>query len=310
MSGQKIQIDKQALFELVRYQPHAGQVLVHESRARFRVLVCGARWGKSVTAAMEVVAAALEPCEHSLGWCVAPTAELTKFTFERARIALLEHLPHRVLEDDTRSSRIVVKNLGGGTSEIRAKSTDNATSLLGESVDWLILDEASKVRDGVWESYIAPRLVDRKGWALILSTPRSVEDWLFAAWHRGQKGRDKEYESWRFPSTSNPHLDPAVIESERRRLPPAVFEQEFLAHFEGEKSLSCETCGGPSWDVRGVLISLNASKEPRCPSCRKLVDANGRTVWGRRADGSPRLFLISGSADPRSRAEADDDTLT
>ena len=305
-----VRIDKQALFELVRYKPHAGQLLVHESRARYRVLVCGARFGKSMAAAMEVIAALLEPCEKSLGWCVAPTAELTKFTFERARIALLEHMPHRVLEDDTRSSRLVIKNLGGGKSEVRAKSTDSPTSLLGEALDWFVIDEASKVRDGVYESFLAPRLVDRKGWALIISTPRSVEDWLFAMWFRGQKGRDAEFESWRFPSANNPHLDPEVIESERRRLPAAVFEQEFLAHFEGEKFLSCEVCGGPSWDVRGVLISMNASKEPRCPTCCMLVDASGKTVVARRTDGTPRLLLICGSGDPRSRAGVDLDTLT
>jgi hypothetical protein len=225
---------------------------------------------------------------------VAPTAELTKFTFERARIALLQYMPHRVIEDDTRSSRLVITNLGGGTSEVRAKSTDNPTSLLGEALDWVVIDEASKIRDGVFESFIAPRLVDRKGTALIASTPRSVDSWLFQAWFRGQSNRDPEFESWRFPSTSNPLLDPAVIESERKRLAPAVFEQEYMARFQGEDALSCETCGGPSWEVCGVLQTLDARKEPRCPACRKFVDANGKTVVGRHPNGKPHLFIIDG----------------
>ena len=305
MKEQDLRIDKDALFAQLRYAPHPGQELVHESRARFRVLVCGARWGKSVAASMEVVAAALEPYPQSLGWCVAPTAELTKFTFERARIALLEHVPHRVLEDDTRSQRLIVKNLGGGKCEIRAKSTDNATSLLGESVDWIVLDEASKVRDGIWESYLSPRLVDRKGWALILSTPRSVDDWLFAAWLRGQKGRDAEYESWRFPSTANPHLDPGVIDSERRRLPAEVFGREFLAQFEGEAGLACDSCGGPGWDQPGVLSTLDLDSEPRCLECGHLVDVNSKSIVGRRADGSPHLFVIDGADGLRSLARHD-----
>ena len=69
------------------------------------------------------------------------------------------------------------------------------------------------------------RLIDRKGWALLISTPRG-KGWFYDLFRRGQ-GSDPQYASWNHPSASNPHLDPKVIESERSRLPERVFRQEF-----------------------------------------------------------------------------------
>ena len=66
--GTKLALDKQALFRHLGYQPHEGQRAVHESMAPRRVLACGVRWGKSLCAAMEAVAAAMEPRERSFGW--------------------------------------------------------------------------------------------------------------------------------------------------------------------------------------------------------------------------------------------------
>lgn len=299
-------LNKAALFNWLRYEPHPGQICVHESDARFRVLVCGTRWGKTTLGAMEAACALLQPRESSLGWLVAPTSDLTRLTMDRVRIALLEHMRTRVLEDDTRGGRVVVRNLGGGQSQLRCMSTDNPTALLGEAVDWVILDEASKVREGVWDAYLAPRLVDRVGRALILSTPRSVDSWLFRAWHRGQKGRDAEYESWRGPTADNPHVRAEVIAAERRRLPGEVFAQEYLARFAGEDALPCDMCSGPSESVPGLLVTLDHAKTPRCTDCGCEVDDRGQTVVGRSASGARQFAVIDGGTGLAKKLAADE----
>ena len=56
-----LRLNKDALFAQLNYVPHEGQLLVHRSRAKRRVLACGARFGKSLCAAMEAIAAGLEP---------------------------------------------------------------------------------------------------------------------------------------------------------------------------------------------------------------------------------------------------------
>ena len=50
-TGSPLRLRKRELFRSLGYEPHAGQVEVHRSEAQYRVLACGARWGKSTCAA-------------------------------------------------------------------------------------------------------------------------------------------------------------------------------------------------------------------------------------------------------------------
>jgi len=305
----KLGVDKAGLFEFLRYQPHAGQWPVHNSQARFRALACGSRFGKSTAASMEIVAALLAPCPKALGWAVAPTAELTRFVMDRVRIAFLDHLRHRVIENDERSQRFVVRNLGGGLSELRAKSTESPANLLGEAVDFMVIDEAAKVRDEIWESYLSTRLIDRKGWALFISTPRRAQGWFYDAWRRGQKGRDAEYDSWRASTLSNPHISREIVEAERGRMSADSFAQEFDARFLGEENERCETCGNPDDRIVHDILFMDYESEPRCPVCGDIVDSQGHTRVFRPASEGPYLIIDGGPA-LRSRLEPGQDFAT
>src|SRR5690349_16610594 len=186
--SERLRVDKQGLFQLVGYVPHPGQQLVHDSLARFRVLGCGARWGKTVAAAMECVAAMLQPADKARGWIVAPSRDLVDRIFERVLAVFREHFPGRILDEDARAQRLIVKNLGGGTTELRGKSAENAVSLLGEALDFLICDEAAALPAATWESCLSARLIDRRGWALLVSTPNGA-NWFFLMYRRGQRSR-------------------------------------------------------------------------------------------------------------------------
>ncbi len=225
----KLKLDKEALFVRLGYVPHAGQLEVHRSIARLRLLACGVRWGKTLCAAIEALCAALEARERSMGWIVAPTYDLAEKVFREVVMLAYEHMPHRVIELRRNEKTLVLKNLGGGRSEIRAKTADNPVSLLGEGLDWVILDEAARMRPEIWQSYLSQRLIDRKGWALLISTPRG-KGWFYDLWRRGQ-GDDPECQSWNHPSWQNPHLPRDDIEKERERLPERVFRQEYGGQF-------------------------------------------------------------------------------
>ncbi len=228
----KLGINKEAVFADLGYKPHPGQLEVHRSRARFRALACGVRWGKSLCAAMEGIATALAPCERSMGWVVAPTYDLAEKIFREVEHHALAHLRSRVVRVSERE--LVLLNLGGGRSTIRAKSADNPNSLLGEGLDWLIIDEAARLKPEIWQAYLSQRLIDKKGWALLISTPRG-KGWFYDFFRRGQDKEDKEHESWNLPSWSNPTLDRNLIEQEREKLPERVFRQEYGGEFiEGE----------------------------------------------------------------------------
>src|SRR5207244_634756 len=143
----------------------------------------------------------------------------------------------------------VLRNLAGGISEIRGKSADNPVSLLGEGLNWLVVDEAARLKRSIWEGHLSQRLIDKKGWALLITTPKG-KNYVFDLFKRGQGGVDPFFESWNRPSWTNPHLDATVIEAERGRLPEAVFRQEYGAEFvEGSGAVfrNIRECATGEW---------------------------------------------------------------
>ncbi len=227
---------KSAFFRDLGYEPHAGQVEIHASPAQRRVVACGVRWGKTLCAAMEGVAAAMEPKSRSMGWVVAPTYDLADKVYREIVLIVAEHLRHRIVTLKENERKLVLTNMAGGLSEIRAKSADNPISLLGEGLDWVIVDEAARLKPSIWEGHLSQRLLDKQGWALLISTPKG-KGWFYDLYRRGQ-GQDPDYQSWNYPSKTNPYLDAEAIEEERTRLPERVFREQYEAAFlEGSGSV-------------------------------------------------------------------------
>ena len=276
-------LNKAAIFEDLAYEPHPGQLLVHQSTALRRVLSCGTRFGKSTCAAMEACVGLLEPRNAALGWVVAPTYDLTKRIWQRVVHTFQEKLPHRVKEVLPREHRLLVVNLAGGISELRAKSADQPAGLLGEALDFVVIDEAGSIRDDVWPSYVMPRLIDRRGWSLVVGTPKGP-GWFHGEFKRGQKNRDPDCESWAMPSWTNPHVSAETIDAEKNRLTPELFDQQFGAKFIGVPKEPCETCGGPREDAVGEVTAPEGFGENDdsflacCPECGMFVDAEGRCL--------------------------------
>lgn len=225
-------LDKFRIFRTIGYEPHAGQRPVHESLAPRRVLACGVRWGKTTCAAGEAVAAALQPSPPDTfrrGWIAAPFYDLCDKVFRELALIFQSQLMPFVVRVSEHERTIIVRNMGGGFTELRGKSADNPVSLLGEGLDFLIIDEASRVKADTWERFLSARLLDKKGWALLISSPKG-KGWFYDAWRMGQK-RVGGFESWNSPTVTNPKIDPAELEAIRQRIPEAIFRQEYLAEF-------------------------------------------------------------------------------
>jgi len=275
-------------------------------------------------AAFECIAAALTPRDRAVGWVVAPTYDLADRVFREVELIALTHLKARVKEYVPSQRRLVLINLGGGLTEIRAKSADNPVSLLGEGLDFLVVDEAARLQPHIWQSHLSQRLIDKQGWALLISTPRG-KGYLFDLYRRGRgPDHDPQFESWNLPSWTNPHLDRAVIEEERSRQPSRVFEQEFAAQFiEGAGAVfrNVRECAIGEWadnpppydeyfagldlaktEDFTVLVVMNRDKEV------VFVDRFHRLDWGiqatriaaaaRRFHGAKILCDVTGVGDP------------
>lgn len=230
MPDPRARFDKLKFFEDIGYQPHPGQLEIHLDEHPRRVVACGVRWGKTLCAAMEGLAAAMAPSERSMGWVTAPTYDLASKVFREIVLAAQRHLHHRVIKVTETPGLLRLRNMAGGVSEIRAKSAESPVSLLGEGLDWLIVDEASRLKPDIWQSHLSQRLIDKQGWALLISTPKG-KGYFFDLYRRGQEDRDPAYKSWNNPSWTNPHLPRALIEEQRLQIPERVFAQEYGAKF-------------------------------------------------------------------------------
>lgn len=223
-------LSKPRLFLDLGYQPHPIQAEVHSSTAHRRVLACGVRFGKTKCAAMEAVAASLEPTDMpARGWVVAPDYGLAEKVYREIVFTFLSRLPHHVVsvkEHEPGGKLILVRNMGGELTEIRAKTAENPTSLLGEGLDWLVVDEAARLKPDVWERYLAARLIDKRGWALLISTPRG-KGWFYDAWRRKADG----WRSWNASTETNPYISKDELERLRLLTPDLVWRQEYEAQF-------------------------------------------------------------------------------
>jgi hypothetical protein len=284
-------LDKEALFGAVAYRPHAGQKLVHASEARIRVLACGSRFGKSLCGVMELLAFTLEPGPAARAWITAPRFEVVDMLLELLLTQLRRGLPHRIVEADQRGRRVVVRNLANKEVVVEGRCTERVASLLGVSLDFLLVDEAGRVQDAAWEGALSARLVEREGRALVVGTPRHEGSWFHKLYLLG-RGGDPDVESWSAPTTTNPSIDPVLVERERARLSIAEFASEFLGRFTGPQGPLCESCGAP-WEVPLVYaILLEGQELGGCQDCGRRLNQKGEPVGEIREDGTTALAVI------------------
>jgi hypothetical protein len=215
-------------------RPHAGQQLVLDSPARFKVMNCGRRWGKTVLAAKTAVQASRKP--KQMIWWVAPTYRITK----RGYAEVLRQLPDGVLSKpappDTNfdAGRSVILHFKNG-SVMEFYSAERPEGMLGAAVDYVVIDEAARMKAATWEQTISPTLIDHLGRALIISTPRG-RNWFYKVWQKGQDKAQTEWDSWTFTTQDNPTLPPGEADRMARDMPRLEAEQEIYAKWLAEGS--------------------------------------------------------------------------
>ena len=224
-------INEAKLRSLIHWKPHKAQREVLKGLKRFTTICAGTRFGKSVLCAYIALKAVIKPNQHI--WVVAPSYDLTKKIYAYLSKFIASTFPQALKDGAIRMSdragemRIIVKPLN---SWIEFKSAENPTSLLGEELDLVIVDECSRTKRLVWESYLYSRLTSRKGKAIFISTPFG-QNWFYDQWVKGNDPEAEEYASFHYTSRHNPYFPKEEWEKARSVLPKAVFEQEHMASF-------------------------------------------------------------------------------
>jgi predicted phage terminase large subunit-like protein len=197
---------------------HPGQVEVAKSKARFRVLAAGRRWGKSRLGVWECLKVA---SEGGRAWWVAPTYPLANEGWRPLRSIAHQWPGATVREVD---KEVVLPN--GGMVQVR--SADEPHRLRGAGLDFVVVDEAAFCKEETWTEALRPALTDKLGRALIISTPKG-RNWFRTLWEKAEHRAD--WDRWQYPTTSNPHIPAGEVQAASLELPSLVWRQEYLAEF-------------------------------------------------------------------------------
>lgn len=202
---------------------HPTQVEVQTGPARFKVICAGRRWGKGVLGIGECVRRA---AGGSHCWWIAPSFSSAAY---QSGWRMLEFYASKLPGARLHLQRRSLLMPGGGW--LQFKTAEETDSLRGESIDFAVIDEAAHIKElqSLWELCLRSCLLDSKGSAWFISTPRG-HNYFHDLFQRGRNG-DTGWASFQFPSTANPYLDAQELDEIGRDMPSLVRRQEIEAEF-------------------------------------------------------------------------------
>ncbi len=161
-----------------------------------------------------------------MGWIVAPTYDLTNKVFREIwkELIVKQNLPTKKKSE----AQWYIEFAWG--SIIQGKSADSPDSLVGEGLDYIILDEAAKIKKRVWQQYLRPTLSDKLGWSLKITTPEGF-NWIYDEFLKGQSPDHPDFFSVQSSTYDNPYVANSEVDAAKSELTKEYFEQEYMAAF-------------------------------------------------------------------------------
>jgi hypothetical protein len=198
------------------------QSRVFLSRARFRVLVAGRRFGKTYLSIPELIRKVYAK-PKSLAWYMAPTYRQAKqIAWKELKEKAQPYLVGKPNETD-----LAVDLIGGGSIALRG--TENYDSLRGPGLDFAVFDEYADMDPRAWTEVIRPMLSDREGSALWIGTPKGMNHFhdLF------QSAKiTPGWAAFSYTTLQGGNVSAAEAAAARQDLDERTFRQEYEASFE------------------------------------------------------------------------------
>jgi hypothetical protein len=191
---------------------------------RFICVVAGRRFGKTHLSIRQLCRHARQP--DSTVWYVAPTYRQAKQIVWRKLKNKLQDLRWSKRVNESELS-IELKN----GSIISLKGADNADSLRGVGLDYLVMDEFADIDPGAWYEVLRPTLADRQGGALFIGTPKGLGNWAHDLYNMPSE-QPEQWASYQYTTVDGGQVKLEEIEAARRDLDERTFRQEFMATFE------------------------------------------------------------------------------
>jgi len=202
----------------------APQQTIADDPHRWRVAICGRRFGKTHLAIRELAYHAREPGREVL-YCAPSYRQAKSIVWKKLKYRL-EDLNWVKKTNETELS-ILLKN----GSTISLKGLDNYDSVRGGGYDFLVIDEFADCDPEAWYSVLRATLSDRQGRALFIGTPRGMANWAHDLYLMEQE-YPNEWKSFSYTTLQGGNVTAEEIESARRDLDARTFREEYEATFE------------------------------------------------------------------------------
>jgi hypothetical protein len=226
---------------ILDYEPHPGQLLFHQSKARFRVLNAANRWGKDRASINEFIQKFADMLSENrpstlvprvMGWIVAPTYQLARQNW----MELKHFFPEQWVVGRPNEAERQMKTIYDGLIEV--KSADDPESLVSVGLDIVLMTEVARAKNlqDIWANIFARLssagrgLNGEGGLGLFNSTPVG-RNFFHTMYMWGQDPTMKDWESWQFDCYSSPYITARDIEIAKKTLPERLFRQNWLAEF-------------------------------------------------------------------------------
>ena len=201
-----------------------AQHKVSQSKARFRVLISGRRFGKTHLAITEMMKYAAKPLQNI--WYVAPTFKMAK-EICWSNLKTMLHSFNWI--EDINETNLTVK-LKKSNSIISLKSADQPDALRGTGINFLILDEFADIDKRTWFEVLRASIADTLGDVLFCGTPRGYGNWSYELYLKAQS--DKEWDSFQYTTLQGGMVSQKELEQAQLDLDVRTFRQEFEGTFE------------------------------------------------------------------------------
>tara|TARA_R110000744_G_scaffold270942_1_gene384007 strand:- start:1913 stop:3115 length:1203 start_codon:yes stop_codon:yes gene_type:complete len=189
--------------------------------SRFKVIVAGRRWGKTVLSLMYLLKEPFQPGERR--WYITPTYRQGKMIV----FPILRQMFHGFVGAKLNESEMSVMFENG--SELAVKGADNENNLRGVALTRCVMDEMAYIKPNVWEEIVYPMLATTQGEVLFIGTP-SGYDMMYELYSKGQS--EKDWRSWQFKTIDGGFVPKEEIERAKRSMDEVIFRQEFEGSFE------------------------------------------------------------------------------
>lgn len=199
---------------------------------RFRVVVCGRKFGKTTLDAEEIKGASIFKDNQRVLYMAPTLGDARRLMWDRLRKEFSRAI---VKENDTRLE-LKVRTIHGGTSDIFLGSWELVNNYRGDEFDFILPDETQDYRNFWvgWHEAMRPTLTPRKGSALFTGTAKGFNH-LYDLYNLAYT--DPDYKSFHFTTYDNPYIPREEIEKAKTELTEDRFAQEYLGDFRKAEGL-------------------------------------------------------------------------